>query len=107
MSRKLTEHRPWPGTADEPNPANQTSLSFRYLIAYYWALMNIMTVDSNDGGDIFPRTVSERIMSSVSMLVGVAVGETVFLLHPPLPVVGVSVGIERARQQNDRTLADG
>ena len=36
-----------------------------------------------------------------------AVGETVILLHPPLPLVGVSIGMERGRQQNDRTLADG
>ena len=36
-----------------------------------------------------------------------AVGETVILLHPLLPAVGVSIGMERARQQSDRTLADG
>ena len=44
---------------DEPNPANVTPLGFRYLISYYWALMNIMTVDSNgarEGGWV-PRTV--------------------------------------------------
>ena len=36
-----------------------------------------------------------------------AVGETsVILLHPPLPVVRVSVGMERGFQQND-SLADG
>ena len=32
--------------------------------------------------------------------------ETVILLHPPLPLVGVSIVMERDRQQNDR-LADG
>ena len=36
-----------------------------------------------------------------------AVGETVILLHPPLPSVGVPIGMERGCQQNDRTLADG
>ena len=30
-----------------------------------------------------------------------AVGETVILLHPPLPLVGVSIAIVRERQQND------
>ena len=30
-----------------------------------------------------------------------AVGETVILLHPPLPVAGVSIGMERECQQND------
>ena len=37
-----------------------------------------------------------------------AVGESsVTLLHRPLPVVGVSTVMERGRQQNDRTLANG
>ena len=36
----------------------------------------------------------------------VAVGETVILLQPPLPLVGVSMWMERGRQQND-SLADG
>ena len=30
-----------------------------------------------------------------------AVDETVILLHPPLPLVGVSIAMERERQQND------
>ena len=30
-----------------------------------------------------------------------AVGETVILLHPPLPLVGVSTVMKRERQQND------
>ena len=39
---------------------------------------------------------------------GLAIGErAATLLHPPLPVVGVPTGMERERQQNDRTLADG
>ena len=36
-----------------------------------------------------------------------AVGETVILLHPPLPSAGVSMRTERGRQQNDSTLANG
>ena len=35
-----------------------------------------------------------------------AVGETVILLHPPLPLVLVSIWMERERQQND-SLANG
>ena len=36
-----------------------------------------------------------------------AVGETsVILLHPPLPLVGISIGMEREHRQNDG-LADG
>ena len=34
-------------------------------------------------------------------LVVVAIGETVILLHPSLPLVGVSIVMERERQQND------
>ena len=30
-----------------------------------------------------------------------AVDETVILLHPPLPLAGVSIVMERERQQND------
>ena len=39
-------------------------------------------------------------------MVAVAVGETVTLLHHPLPSVGVSVGMTRGVQQHD-SLADG
>ena len=38
--------------------------------------------------------------------VGVAVDETVILLQPPLPVAGVSIVMERGRQQND-SLVNG
>ena len=34
-------------------------------------------------------------------------GRLPFRSPPPLPLVGVSIGMERGRQQNDRTLADG
>ena len=37
--------------------------------------------------------------------VAVAVDGTVILLHPPLPLVGVSIGMERGRQQNDSLAA--
>ena len=37
---------------------------------------------------------------------GAAVGETVILLHPPLPLVGVSMETTRECQQND-SFADG
>ena len=32
---------------------------------------------------------------------GLAVGKTVILLHHPLPLAGVSIAMERERQQND------
>ena len=35
------------------------------------------------------------------------VDETTILLAPPPPLAGVSIAIERARQQSDSTLADG
>ena len=35
-----------------------------------------------------------------------AIGETVILLHPPLPLVCVSIVMERERQQND-SLVNG
>ena len=38
--------------------------------------------------------------------VWLAVGETVILLHPALPLLGVSTVMERERQQND-SLANG
>ena len=62
--------RGWVNQQFDNQYTNSTSITFRYIISYYWALMNIMTVDSNDGGTIFPRTVHERIVSSISMLVG-------------------------------------
>ena len=44
---------------------------------------------------------------SADELAGLAVGETVILLHPPRPlVVSVSIRMERERQQND-SLANG
>ena len=40
-------------------------------------------------------------------LVVLAVDETVIMLHLPLSLVGVSIAMERERQHNDRTLANG
>ena len=40
------------------------------------------------------------------MLAVLAIGETVILLHPPVPSVGVSIRMERGCQQND-SLSDG
>ena len=39
-------------------------------------------------------------------MAAVAVGETVIVLHPPLPFAGVSIGIKRGCHQNN-SLADG
>ena len=36
-----------------------------------------------------------------------AVGETVILLQPPLPLAGVSIGMSRGCQRNDRLARDG
>ena len=45
-------------------------------------------------------------VKAIAAAAGLAVGETVILLHPPLPLLGVSIGTERKRQQND-SLANG
>ena len=48
-----------------------------------------------------------RRCSPRSSRFNLAVGETsVILLHPPLPLLGVSIGMGRGCQQND-SLADG
>ena len=52
------------------------------------------------------RYGSRRYGSETVGGAGIAVGETVILPHPPLPAVGVSIGMERGRQQNN-SLADG
>ena len=48
-------------------------------------------------------TAAGGIYAQLAML---APGETVILLHPPLPLVGVSIAMERERQQND-SLVNG
>ena len=57
------------------------------------------------------RTKLEETAADVRQIVGlegagVAVDETVILLHPPLPLAGVSIVVERGRQQND-SLVNG
>ena len=48
------------------------------------------------------------LYTDFGMYWNLAVGESsAILLHPPLPSVAVSVEVERERQQNDRTLANG
>ena len=51
-------------------------------------------------------SVSQPAASSALTSAWLAVGETVILLHPPLPLLGVSIVMERERQQND-SLARG
>ena len=53
-------------------------------------------------GEGLPGAVAEGLSVDGHL----AVGETVILLHLPLPVAGVSIVMERGRQQND-SLADG
>ena len=55
--------------------------------------------------DIALLRLNESVPSSVATLA--RVGETVILLHPPLTLVGILIGMRRRRQQNGRTLADG
>ena len=52
-------------------------------------------------------TLPAQAILVARMPASLAVGETALLLHPPLPLVGVSTGMERGCQHNDRTLADG
>ena len=49
---------------------------------------------------------SSRSRTAGSPWSSLAVGETVILLHSPLPLVGVSIVMERGCQQND-SVADG
>ena len=46
-------------------------------------------------------------MAELSPAARAAVGETIILLHPPLPPGGVSTETTRECQQNHRILADG
>jgi hypothetical protein len=43
--------------SDVHEPPVSLVLTDNVPVISYWALMNIMTVDSNDGGTIYPRTV--------------------------------------------------
>ena len=53
------------------------------------------------------RWPARRVRWCGSCWATLAVGEAGILLHPPLPLAGVSIVTERERQQNDTTLADG
>ena len=39
-----------------------------------------------------------QMLERINAAVELAVGETVILLHPPLPLLGVSIGMERGCQ---------
>ena len=53
-----------------------------------------------------PRSADSHRPAAQATPTRLAVGEIVILLHPPLPLVGVSIWTERGCQQND-SLADG
>ena len=55
---------------------------------------------------IAARNLNAQMVALLVHRAALAVGETVILLHPPLPLAGVSIGTERGRQQND-SLANG
>ena len=65
--------------------------------------LQLQAMAHHEHGRASEREQSDR-NSSVAQ--GLAVDETVILLHPPLPVAGVSIVMERERQQND-SLVDG
>ena len=66
---------------------------------WYFIIATMTTVGY---GDHYPVTPFGKLIA-----VDLAGGENVILLHPPLPLVGVSIWTEREHQQNDRTLANG
>ena len=51
-------------------------------------------------------TTTPALRSRPSMHCRLAAGETVILLQPPLPLVGVATGMERGRRRNG-SLANG
>ena len=61
--------------------------------------------DNNNDNRLFTpqRRSSAEVRHGLARL---AIGEVVVLLHLPLPLAGVSIGMERGCQQND-SLADG
>ena len=50
--------------------------------------------------------ITQPATASAGIAAYIAVGETVILLHLPLPLVGVSIVMECERQQND-SLVNG
>ena len=64
------------------------------------------TVLRHDGPNHFGLCDAEQIRRATE--IGFAVLRRDFiLLHPPLPLVGVSIWVERGRQSNDSLVADG
>ena len=70
-----------------------------------WAITLKLAEDEQDvcmmGGSGVTITMPETVEHAALIAALVAVGETVILLHPLLPLVGVSIVMERERQQND------
>ena len=65
-----------------------------------------LVVANKPVGSAPPKPVGAEAEAEGAKAAMTAVGETVILLHPPLPLVGISTGINRGCQQND-SLADG
>ena len=57
-------------------------------------------------GELCQPSLAGILSTSLWSRLSLAVGETVSLLHPPPPLVGLSIGMDRERQQND-SLANG
>ena len=55
---------------------------------------------------VLPSAAAPQLQREKQFGSGIAVGETVILLHSPLTLVSVSIVMERGRQQND-SLANG
>ena len=64
------------------------------------------SVTTTHGVSVRLTVLSAASMCTCCALPGLAAGETVILLHPPLPSAGVTIGMERGCQQNN-SLADG
>ena len=57
-------------------------------------------------GELCQPSLAGILSTSLWSRLSLAVGETVSLLHPPLPLAGVSMWTGRGCQQNE-SLADG
>ena len=80
---------------------------FRPRLVAAWASWLFFIIIQTRLGSVDTGCGSARHVGRPSgRAVGVAVGETVNLLHPPLHLVGVSLMMRRGCQQND-SLADG
>ena len=70
------------------------------------ALALVLRASRRDLPAVFLRAEDRLDVGVLRLVVHLAVDETVILLHPPLPLVGVSIVMERERQQND-SLVNG